>query len=585
MVATPSINFNNTNRWLIPVQLSETDNQDYFDQSNAREKYCTLWLRAQSKTVRKPVVLAAVAGVVNGLGVIAQAALLAFILQAVIMDHVPLQQLLKPFLSLLAVFLLRCVCVYQQQIWGFEAGAKVRTHVRTSIGDKLIALGPAYLKQRQSGELAAINLEQVEALEHYFARYCPQQIIVGILPIVMITVVMPINWVVGLIFLVTGPLVPIFMALIGLGAASANRSQFLVMTRMNGYFLDRLQGLSTLKLFGQAWRELENINQVADDFRIKTMQVLRIAFLSSAVLEFFSAVAVALVAVYVGLGLLGKMPFGPAADIRLQEAVFVLLLAPEFFMPLRQLALYYHDRAAALGAADAILAILEQPEDQAKPYDASSGCLIEFKNVNKQYGQRQVLSDINLQINAGEKIALVGESGAGKTTLLNLLLGFECAAAGAVLLNGQPINRTLAAQAFAWVGQSSSIFHGSIRDNIALANPEAGEQQIMQAADAAGVTEFTASLADGLQTLVGERGFGLSGGQVQRIALARAFLKQADIVLLDEPSANLDGANIEQLMDVIDALFKDKTVIIASHDPTVIQRMARQIQLQNGKLL
>lgn len=578
-------NANKASQWPIPVQLSETDNQTYFDQSKAREQHCALWLRAQSKTVRKPVVLAAVAGIVNGLGVIAQAALLAFILQAVIMEHVPLQQLLTPFLSLLAVFVLRSLCVYQQQIWGFEAGAQVRTQVRTSIGEKLMALGPAYLKQRHSGELAAINLEQVEALEHYFARYCPQQIIVGILPIFMIAVVMPINWVVGLIFLCTGPLVPLFMALIGLGAASANRNQFLVMTRMNGYFLDRLQGLSTLKLFGQAWRELENINQVADGFRVKTMQVLRIAFLSSAVLEFFSAVAVALVAVYVGLGLLGKMPFGPATDIRLQEAVFVLLLAPEFFMPLRQLALYYHDRAAALGAADAILTILEQAEEQVKPCNASSDCLIEFIHVNKQYGQRPVLSDINLQINSGEKIALVGESGAGKTTLCNLLLGFECATEGVVLLNGQPINRTLAAHSFAWVGQSSSIFHGSIRDNIALASPEASEQQIMQAANAAGVTEFTAVLADDLQTLVGERGFGLSGGQVQRIALARAFLKQADIVLLDEPSANLDAVNIEKLMDVIDALFKDKTVIIASHDPAVIQRMARKIQLQQGKLL
>jgi len=296
------------------------------------------------------------------------------------------------------------------------------------------------------------------------------------------------------------------------------------------------------------------------------MAVLRIAFLSSAVLEFFSAIAVALVAVYVGLGLLGLAHFGPAEHISLSEALFVLLLAPEFFMPLRQLAINYHDRAAALGATDAILTILEQnadagtrvpklqlgnPEDrscvalppasmqvaasrdgnlelpspssQAGAWELAN--LIEFNNVSKSYGKRQVLTGINLHIATGEKIALVGESGAGKTTLLNLLLGFESATEGRVLLNGLPVNRECAAKAIAWVGQSAYIFHGTIKDNIALADPDTAEQSIIDAAQAAGVTEFSAQLPEGLLTQIGERGYGLSGGQVQRIALARAFLK------------------------------------------------------------
>ena len=214
--------------------------------------------------------------------------------------------------------MLRSVCVYLHQTWGFEAGAQVRASVRQQLFDKFLTLGPAAIKQRQSGELAAVTLEQVDALENYFSRYLPQQMIVGVLPIIMIIVVMPVNWVVGLIFLVTGPLVPVFMALVGMGAASANRSQFLAMARMSGYFLDRLQGLETLKLFGQATQELANINKIADGFREKTMAVLRIAFLSSAVLEFFSAVAVALVAVYVGLGLLGLVHFGPADAYQLK---------------------------------------------------------------------------------------------------------------------------------------------------------------------------------------------------------------------------------------------------------------------------
>ncbi|MCF7965602.1 MAG: thiol reductant ABC exporter subunit CydD [Methylobacter tundripaludum] len=602
------------------MQLTETENQAYFDKHKAREKACAAWLKQQGKAVRKPVLLAAAAGIANGLGVIVQSAALAFILQAVIIDKLPWTSLITPFMVLAAVFILRSVCVYLHQTWGFEAGAQVRASVRQRLFDRFLTLGPAAIKQRQSGELAAVTLEQVDALENYFSRYLPQQMIVGVLPLIMIGVVMPVNWVVGLIFLVTGPLVPVFMALVGMGAASANRSQFLAMARMSGYFLDRLQGLETLKLFGQATRELTNINKIADGFREKTMAVLRIAFLSSAILEFFSAVAVALVAVYVGLGLLGLVHFGPAEQISLGESLFVLLLAPEFFMPLRQLAINYHDRAAALGATDAILAILEQdaealsdctlvpklqlgnpereapasrdgklelpsPSSQAEAWELADTCLIEFNNVSKSYGKRQVLTGISLHIAAGEKIALVGESGAGKTTLLNLLLGFEAETEGRVLLNGLPVNRECAAKAIGWVGQNAYIFHGTIKDNIALADPDAPEQRIIDAAQAAGVTEFSAQLTEGLLTPIGERGYGLSGGQVQRIALARAFLKNADMVLLDEPTANLDSANKALLLDVIDRLFADKTLIIASHDPDVIQRMNRRIALQQGRLV
>ena len=572
------------------MQLTETDNQAYFDKNKAREKVCARWLKEQSKAVRKPITLAASLGIANGLGVIVQAALLAFLLQAIIIDKLPWASLMAPFLVLAGVFMVRSLCVYGHQVLGFEAGAKVRASIRQQLLATFLALGPTEIKQRQSGELAAITLEQVDALENYFSRYLPQQIIVGILPILMIMVVMPINWVVGLIFLFTGPLVPIFMALVGMGAASANRSQFLAMARMSGYFLDRLQGLPTLKLFGQTAQELNTINQIADGFREKTMAVLRIAFLSSAILEFFSAVAVALVAVYVGLGLLGQIHFGPADQISFREALFVLLLAPEFFMPLRQLAINYHDRAAALGAADAILAILEKNTDaldtrrtgESHPEQYS---LIEFNKVSKSYGDRQVLADINLCITAGEKIALVGESGAGKTTLLNLLLGFETVTEGQLWLNGLPVNRDSAAKNTAWVGQNAYIFHGSIKDNIALADPDAAEQRIINAAQAAGVTEFSAQLSEGLLTQIGERGYGLSGGQVQRIALARAFLKNADIILLDEPTANLDATNKTALLAVIDQLFADKTLIIATHDPVVINRMARRITLQQGRLV
>jgi len=590
--------------------MTETDNQRYFDQHHAREKTCAKWLKAQSKTVRKPILFAALAGIINGVAVIAQAALLASILSTLIIDArlmtaSPLKdwqsyamQLTPVFAGLIAIFLLRSICVYAQQIVGFNAGATVRTAIRRQLTDTF-ALNPAALKQQQSGALAAVSLEQVDALALYFSRYLPQQYIVGVLPFIMLAVVMPVNWLVGLILLVTAPLIPLFMALIGMGAASTQRNQFLALTRMSGYFLDRLQGLATLKLFGQAEAELTAIHRSADDFREKTMSVLRIAFLSSAVLEFFSAVAVALVAVYVGLSLLGQIHFTFAPAVSFKIALFVLLLAPEFFLPLRQLAIFYHDRAAALGAADAILAILEQNVgwgDLANPNKNVQHCVnvgvraspqptIEFNHVSKSYDQRQVLTDINLQIHQGEKIALVGASGAGKTTLLNLLLGFETVTEGNLWLNGQALTRDNATQIMAYVGQNAYIFYGSIADNIALANANSTPEQINAAAHAAGVTEFSDQLPQGLQTLVGERGYGLSGGQVQRIAVARAFLKNADIIVLDEPTANLDTVTKTQLLAMITQLFNDKTLIISSHDDEVIQGMDRKIVLQHGRLV
>jgi ATP-binding cassette, subfamily C, bacterial CydD len=571
------------------VQPTESENQVYFDNNKNREKVCAAWLKQQSKAVRKSLLLTASAGIFNGLLVIAQAALLAFILHAVIIDKVVLTSIMPWLAALIGIFLLRGVCLYAYQVFGFEAGAQVKSSVRQQLLDSFLNLGPSEIKHHQSGELTSVTLEQVEALENYFSRYLPQQMIVGILPIIMIMVVMPVNWVVGLIFLLTGPLVPVFMALVGMGAASANRNQFLAMKRMSGYFLDRLQGLATLKLFGQATAELNNINLMAEHFREKTMAVLKIAFLSSAVLEFFSAVAVALIAVYVGLGLLGEIHFGPAEHINLRNALFVLLLAPEFFMPLKQLAINYHDRAAALGATDAILALIEQETillDKKRvtlPLD-NKQC-IAFKNVSKAYEQRMVLTSINLVMTQREKIALIGESGAGKTTLLNLLLGFESPSEGQVFINGVEVTQENTAKLIAWVGQNAYIFHGTIKDNITLANPEATEQRISEAAQASGITEFSQALPEGLLTLVGERGYGLSGGQVQRIALARAFLKEADIIVLDEPTANLDSTNKVLLLDVIADLFRDKTLIIATHDPVVINRMTRHIVLQQGRLV
>jgi len=568
------------------VSITQTVNQKTFDAHKKREHHCEQWLKELHKQALKPVLLATLAGTINGVLMIGQAALLSLVLHQMIMEKQSWQEL-KVFLAvLLGVFVLRSLCVYFFQVWGFSAATRVKQKVRQQLMEQIEMSGPAFLKEQHSGQLAVTTLEQCEAMDNYFCRYLPQKKLAVLIPLMIIAVVFPVNWVVGIIFLLTGPLVPVFMALIGMGASAASRNQFLEMERMGACFLDRLQGITTLKLFGQAEYERVHIQQVADRFREKTMNVLRIAFLSSAVLEFFSAVSVALVAVYVGLGLLGLMHFGPAVDISLQEALFVLLLAPEFFMPLRQLAINYHDRAAALAAADSILKVLEQPPCVHRNNQSShSDCYIQIKNLSKSFQQRQVLNNINLQVEKGEKLVLTGETGSGKTTLFNLLLGFEQPTAGHILIKGQSFSRERLADQFAWVGQKAAVFYGSIADNISLFNDDIAMDRVVTAAQAAGVTEFSDSLSHGLHTIIGEQGYGLSGGQIQRIALARAMLKNADIILLDEPTAHLDDAGKKQLMATISELFRDKTVLIASHDPVVIQWMDRRVHIEQGALL
>lgn len=585
-------------------QASLPNSKTAFEQHKAREDHCASWLNGLQKTVSRTIACSAFFGVFNGLLHLLQTALIAFLLHQLIIEKLPLfagfdfQVLLQLDMSLLfaglldsgpldgmtpahlqlacvlliPVFLTRGICVYYFQRIGFEAAASVKVHLRETLQRKFPRLHPDYLKRQQTGALAETTLEQVEALEPFFSRYCPQRLVVTFLPLLTIAIVWPVSPVVSLMLLTTAPLIVLFMALVGMGATAASRRQFLFMARMGGYFLDRLQGITTLKLFGAAEDELKNIRRVGEDFSRSTMAVLRIAFLSSAVLEFFSAVAVALVAVFVGLGLLGLIRFAGADETTLQQGLFLLMVAPEFFMPLKQLAQYYHDRAAAIGAADSLLKVLDAAEIKQTIITETQDFCVELSNVGKSYDGRQIFSKLNLQVKEGEKIALTGSSGSGKSTLLRLLLGQEETDGGEIRLKHEPCH----------VPQRASIFNGSIRDNISLFNPDIPEQEIEKSAHFAGVTEFTDRLPLGLETIIGEKGCGLSGGQAQRVALARAFLSHAPLVLLDEPTAHLDSGLKSRLLDTIEQLFKDRTLIIATHDPDVIARMQRQIDLETA---
>jgi ATP-binding cassette subfamily C protein CydD len=356
--------------------------------------------------------------------------------------------------------------------------------------------------------------------------------------------------------------------------------------RMAGQFLDRVRNLTSLQLFGQVGRSIARIEQATQAYRTVTMATLKVAFLSSAVLEFFASVAIAVVAMYIGFGLLGYIDYGPSPELSLFSGLFILLLAPEFFQPLRSLAQHYHDRAAALAAADALAELEALDSLPAAPQDLPNHAAeegIQLRDVHLSYaGRGEILRGVNLHIHAGEVLALVGPSGSGKSSLLHGLAGFIQPEAGTIGLFGQPPGQ----QAVAWMGQRPFLIKGSWADNLRLTAPEATPAAMQQALAAVGLSALLAAQPQGLDSPLGEGGRGLSGGQAQRLALARVWLNNAQLVLLDEPTASLDEQSEADVIDALQALASSgRTLIIATHHPALMQMANRVMRLHEGRLL
>ena len=553
------------------------------------------WLFKRARTARIWVILAVGLGWGSGILLIAQARLLANIVHGAFMDNLSRNVLWPYFVALFGVVMVRTILGWGREVAGFHAGAKVREEVRLSLMEHIFTLGPDYTSRQRTGALASTVMEHVEGLHDFYGFYLPQLALAVMIPVAILAFVFPLSWLAGVLLLVTAPLIPLFMILVGMGAESISQRHFQALARISAHFLDVLQGITTLKLYDRSRGEEKNVAKVSSDYRQRTMSVLRIAFLSSAVLEFFSSIAIALVAVYLGMSYLGYINFGDyGKPLTLAGGLFILLLAPDFYLPLRELGTHYHARAEAIGAAEEILKILMIPSPEvsvkAIALDTPGPIDIHCRDLYLAYeeGKRPALHGVSFQLKYGDRVALVGASGAGKTTILNLLLGFLDPDKGSITVNETPLADLPPEswrQHLGWIGQNPILFHGTIRDNIRLGRPQASEDELVQAARSARVLDFALHLPGGLDTLVGEQGLGLSRGQAQRVALARAFLKDAPILLLDEPTSGLDSENERLVMSALEKLSSGRTVLMLTHRLANIESAGRIMVLEEGRIV
>ncbi|MCG9535663.1 heme ABC transporter permease/ATP-binding protein CydD [Providencia huaxiensis] len=539
----------------------------------SRQTELVRWLKQHSAPAKRWLRISMLLGILSGLLIIAQAWFLAVILQALIMDNVPREQLLTPFMLLICVFVLRAIVTYIRERVGFRCGQVVRQEIRTMVLDKLQELGPVWVKGKPAGSWATIILEQIEDMQDYYSRYLPQMYLAGIIPIMILIAIFPFNWAAALILFVTAPLIPIFMALVGLGAADANRRNFIALGRLSGSFLDRLRGLDTLRLFFREKAEIKQIRESTEDFRSRTMEVLRMAFLSSGVLEFFASISIAVVAVYFGFSYLGEMNFGSyGLPVTLFAGFLALILSPEFFQPLRDLGTYYHAKAQAVGAAETLETLLnsegEQKAQQGTQTLSNEAIYIQAKQLEiLSHDGVRLAGPLDFNIEPQQRIAIVGQSGAGKSSLLNLLLGF-LPYRGSITINGVELRELCPdkwRELLGWVGQNPHLPEQTLIENICLGKPNATEAEIKQAIDNAYVSEFLAHLPDGLNTKLGDYAARLSVGQAQRVAVARTLLKPSRMLLLDEPAASLDSHSEQRVMQTLNQLSSQQTTLLVTH--------------------
>ncbi len=532
-------------------------------------------------------------GFVVGILIVGQAWVLASIVDNVFLKQQAFQQVL-PMLALLAVMaLFRFLFAWGSATAGKKLAVEVKTDLRTRLMKRLLELGPTFTIGERSGELTHTITAGVDALDAWFSQYLPQVILAFIMPFTILLAVFPNDIISGLVLLLTAPLIPFFMILIGSAAESLTQRQWKTLSRLAAHFLDVLQGLTTLKLFGRSRDQIRTIARISDEYRKTTMSVLRVAFLSALALEMLATLSVAIIAVEIGIRVMrGQMIF--------LNAFFILILAPDFYQPLRLLGSRFHAGMDGVVAANRIFAILnakpqndphrkrllsrQRPEPLlAHPFR------IRFEQVSVQFEKdRQALREIDFEIGRGQHIALVGPSGSGKSTIAHLLMRFITPTAGNIFIDRTPleaIDPKAWRRQLAWLPQHPILFHMSIAENIRLGAPEASADDVIRAAKLAYAHAFIEGLPQGYDTVVGEHGARLSGGQIQRIALARAFLRNAPIVILDEPTAHLDPVAEAEIQTAIAELLRNRTALIIAHRLHTIMHAHRILVIVQGRIV
>ncbi|MFD6284950.1 thiol reductant ABC exporter subunit CydD [Streptomyces sp. NPDC060205] len=517
-------------------------------------------------------------GVVGAGLVVAQAMLIAEVVVGAFQHGLSTAELRTPLLLLAAVAVGRALISWLTELAAHRASAAVKSELRGRLLERAGALGPEWLGGQRTGSLIALATRGVDALDDYFSRYLPQLGLAVVVPVAVLARIVTEDWVSAAIIVGTLPLIPIFMMLIGWVTQSQMDRQWHLLSRLSGHFLDVVAGLPTLKVFGRAKAQVESIRRITGEYRQATMRTLRIAFISSFALELLATISVALVAVTIGMRLVH-------GEMELYDGLVVLILAPEAYLPLRQVGAQYHAAAEGLSAAEEIFSVLETPVREPGTAVAPAPGELRFEGVTVRYPGRtsDAVSDVSFTVAPGETVALVGPSGVGKTTLLNVLLGFVRPTQGRVEVGGVDLTDADPQKwrsHVAWVPQRPHLFAGSVAENVRLARPEADDAAVREALADAGALEFVDALPDGLRTLLGEDGAGLSAGQRQRLALARAFLADRPVLLLDEPTASLDGATEAEVVAAVRRLAVGRTVLLVVHRPALLGVADRVVRLE-----
>ncbi|MGJ5805696.1 thiol reductant ABC exporter subunit CydD [Streptomyces europaeiscabiei] len=517
-------------------------------------------------------------GVVGAALVIAQAMLIADVVVGAFQHGMPVTELRTPLLLLAAVALGRALVSWLTELAAHRASAAVKSELRGRLLERATALGPGWLSGQRTGSLVALATRGVDALDDYFSRYLPQLGLAVVVPVAVLARIVTEDWVSAAIIVGTLPLIPVFMVLIGWATRSQMDRQWRLLSQLSGHFLDVVAGLPTLKVFGRAKAQAESIKRITGEYRQATMRTLRIAFLSSFALELLATISVALVAVTIGMRLVH-------GEMDLYTGLVILVLAPEAYLPVRQVGAQFHAAAEGLAAAEEIFEVLETPVPMPGTEAVPSAGDIRFDGVTVRYPGRSydAVSDVSLTVAPGETVALVGPSGVGKSTLLNVLLGFTEATAGGVRVGGAhlaSLDLDEWRSRVAWVPQRPHLYAGSIAENIRLARPDADEAAVRRALTDAGALEFVDALPAGAETVLGEDGAGLSAGQRQRLALARAFLADRPVLLLDEPTASLDGETETEVVEAVRRLAVGRTVLLVVHRPALLGVADRVVRLE-----